>query len=251
MTSSASSLTPGARTLLVVCDFDDSAAECNAAQLLLDEFAGPEAESVQKSYRDGDITFREYQEEMFNTVKAPVEHLRAYAGDNVNLRPGFKEAVKAARDRGGEFMIASAGIDFYIQPVLEANGLGDVPILSVAGAPGEPNGAMMTFRYDYPSDRELCRDWAVCKCEPIEKAQASGEKVIFIGDGLRSDSCAAEKADTVFARSRLLQHCKDNDIEAIEFEDFHLIARYIFELELGLQNPEVQATSRAQMKAAE
>ena len=251
MTISSGSLDHAARTLLVVCDFDDSAAECNAAQLLLAEFAGPEANAVQQSYRDGDITFRDYQEEMFNTVVAPVEHLRAYAADNFKLRPGFREAVEATRDRGGEFMIASAGIDFYIEPVLAANGLGDVPILSVAGAPTSPDGAMMTFRYDYPSDREFCRDWAVCKCEPIEKAQASGQKVIFIGDGLRSDSCAAEKADTVFARSRLLQHCKDNDIEAIEFEDFHSIARYISELELGLQNPEAQASNTAQMKAAE
>jgi 2-hydroxy-3-keto-5-methylthiopentenyl-1-phosphate phosphatase len=238
----------GGRTLLVVCDFDDTAADCNAAQLLLAEYAGPGAEAVQGAYRDGNLPFRDYQEEMFKTVVAPVDQLRSYARDNVSLRSGFADAVRATREQGGEFLVASAGIDFYIEPVLAANGLGDVPVLSVTGTPNAPDGAMMTFRYDYPSDREFCRDWAVCKCEPIEKAQVAGELVIFIGDGLRSDTCAAEKADTVFARSRLLEHCTKNGIEAIEFEDFHPIADHISNLKLG---PDGQITSSATMKAAE
>ncbi|MBT3941358.1 MAG: MtnX-like HAD-IB family phosphatase [Chloroflexi bacterium] len=233
------------RKLLVVCDFDDSAAECNAAQLLLAQFAGPEAESVQEAYRSGSLPFREYQEQMFNTVTAPVEQLSEYAADNVRLRSGFAEAVKAARSKGGEFMIASAGVDFYIEPVLAAYELSDVPVLAVTGAPVSPDGATMSFRYDYPSDREFCRDWAICKCQPIEKAMSAGEHVIFIGDGLRSDSCAAEKVDTVFARSRLLEYCNINDIEAIGFEDFHSIAAHISNLDLGGPNPPGNSTPTA------
>ncbi len=234
------------RTLLVVCDFDDTAADCNAAQRLVAEFAGPEAPAINQEYRDGALTFRDYQEKVISTITAPVEQLRSWAGDNVNLRSGFSEAVKATREQGGQFMIASAGIDFYIEPVLTANGLDDVPVLSVTGAPTAPDGSTTSFRYDYPSDREYCRDWAVCKCEPIEKAHAAGQKVIFIGDGLRSDSCAAEKADTVFARSRLLEHCKTNGIEAIEFEDFHSIARHISKLGLSPnQNPSNSAPPKA------
>lgn len=245
------------RKLLVVCDFDDSAADCNAAQLLLTQFAGPEAESVQASYRSGSLPFREYQEEMFKTVIASVDELSTYARDNVNLRPGFAEAVEATRAAGGEFIVASAGIDFYIEPVLEAHGLADVPVLSVTGAPTSTDGATMSFRYDYPSDREFCRDWAVCKCQPIERANSSGEHVIFIGDGLRSDSCAAEKADTVFARTRLLEYCNDNDIEAIEFKDFHSIAAHISGLDFGepnslnSTNPTARINNPTRMKASE
>ena len=216
----------------MLCDFDDSAADCNAAQLLLAEFGGPGADAVQQAYRGGSLTFRDYQEKMFNTVAAPVETLKAFARDNVTLRPGLSEAIAATRKRGGEFVIASAGIDFYIEPVLAANGLADVPVLSVTGAPDTANGATMTFNYDYPPAQEHCRDWAVCKCEPMEIARTRGDHVIFIGDGLRSDACAAEKADTVFARSRLLAHCIAEGIEAIEFDDFHSIARHISDLEL-------------------
>ena len=237
----------GTRTFLVVCDFDDSAAECNVAQLLLAEFAGPAATAVQRAYRDGKLAFRDYQEKMFNTVAAPVEDLMAYAREHVTLRPGLHDAITATRERGGAFVIASAGMDFYVKPVLAANGLGDVPVLSVTGAPATAGGATMTFRYDYPAGQERCRDWAVCKCDPIEKARSRDEHVIFIGDGLRSDACAAEKADTVFARSRLLEHCKDNGIEAIEFDDFHPIARHISGLDLGRKGPGDRVTNAESM----
>lgn len=230
---------PTTGALLVICDFDDTAAECNAAQLLLAKFAGPGSDAVQRAYREGKLPFRDYQEKMFNTVAAPLEELTAYARENVRLRPGLQDAISATRERSGEFLIASAGIDFYIAPVLEAAGLGDVRILSVTGAPTGAGGATMTFRYDYPSNREYCRDWAVCKCEPLEKARAAGGQVIFIGDGLRSDACAAEKADTVFARSRLLEHCMENGIEAIKFDDFHIIARHISELDSGPKTPPI------------
>lgn len=236
------------RTLLVVCDFDDTAADCNAAQRLIAEFAGPEAAAINQEYRRGALTFRDYQEKVISTIAAPVEQLRTWAGDNVKLRSGFSDAVNATREQGGQFMIASAGLDFYIEPVLAANDLADVPVLSVTGAPTAPDGSTTSFRYDYPSDREFCRDWAVCKCEPIEKAHAAGQKVIFIGDGLRSDSCAAEKADTVFARSRLLEHCNNSGIEAIEFEDFHSIADHISELRL---RPDQIPCHSAPTKAAE
>lgn len=236
------------RTLLVVCDFDDTAADCNAAQLMIAEFAGPDTAAINQQYRDGDLTFRDYQEKVISTIVAPVDQLSSWAGDNVTLRSGFSEAVNATREQAGEFMIASAGIDFYIEPVLAANGLGDVPVLAVTGASTAADGSTTSFRYDYPSDREYCRDWAVCKCEPIEKAHAAGQKVIFIGDGLRSDSCAAEKADTVFARSRLLEHCRNNGIEAIEFEDFHSIANHISKLGL---NPDQNSSNSAPTKAAE
>ena len=67
--------------------------------------------------------------------------------------------------------------------------------------------------------------------------------MIVSGDGVRADACAAEKADTVFARSRRLEHCKDIGVEAIEFDDFHPIARHISGLDLGRKGPGDRVTN--------
>mgnify|MGYP006093919939 FL=1 len=81
-------------TLLVVCDFDDTAADCNAAQRLIAEFAGPDAAAINQEYRDGALTFRDYQEKIMSTITAPVDQLKSWASDNVNLRCGFLQAVE-------------------------------------------------------------------------------------------------------------------------------------------------------------
>ena len=89
---------PETHTLLVVSDFDNTAAECNVAQLLISIFAGTEAAAVEQAYHRGDLTFRDYQEKMYGTIVAPVADLMAYAGENVSLRPGLQDAVAATRE---------------------------------------------------------------------------------------------------------------------------------------------------------
>jgi 2-hydroxy-3-keto-5-methylthiopentenyl-1-phosphate phosphatase len=61
----------------------------------------------------------------------------------------------------------------------------------------------------------------------MREALATREEVVFVGDGLRSDSCAAGIATTVFARSKLLDYCRKNGIPASPFEDFVPVAEYI------------------------
>ena len=95
----------------------------------------------------------------------------------------------------------------------------------------EPNGKP-PFRYDYPSYLKSCKgDWVTCKCEVIHrlKNDHGGSEVIFVGDGLLSDTCAAANAaDTVFATGKLLRYCEKNKIPATEFgDDFGPLLRYV------------------------
>ncbi len=216
----------------VVCDFDETAAECNVARLLLREFAGPAVQQHRAAHSAGRITFREYQERAFDTVTASVDEMQAYVLEHAGLRPGLHQAVDATRAAGGTFTIASAGLDIYIQPLLNASGLGDVPVKAVTAIP-KGAGSTPPFRYDYPAGRDYCRGWAVCKCLPLEEGRASGRHTVFVGDGPRSDECAAAQADTVFARGRLLDYCRRAGIAAHSFNDFFAIARYVSRLRPG------------------
>ena len=53
------------------------------------------------------------------------------------------------------------------------------------------------------------------------------EEVIFVGDGRMADTCAAQTADTVFARSRLLAYCESEGIEATGFDGLESVAEYV------------------------
>ena len=167
-----------------------------------------------------------YQEEAFNAVDATIAEMAEYVKQNAALRPGFRELTDACSEYGHDLKIVSAGVDFYIQPLLDANGLGRVPIVSVAArercAPEGP------FRYDCPRSRDDCDPaWGVCKCAALDDAQAAGMQTVFVGDGPRGDACAAARADFVFARGRLLRYCRQNDIHATPFETFGPVVEFV------------------------
>ena len=212
--------------MLIVCDFDESAAGHNAARAVLDRFDAAEIDALRARYESGELSFREYQEQVFRATGAGVEELSAAAIEVVTLRPGFVDAVMAAQEAGARLVVASAGLHIYIRPVLTLNGLEEIPVVAVSVTADPATGRII--QYDYPEAESWCQsDWAVCKCRPMREALATGEEVVFVGDGLRSDSCAAGIATTVFARSRLLDYCHQNGIPAMPYEDFMPVADYI------------------------
>ncbi len=208
-------------------DFDETAATANVARLLLDRFTNAGVMEVERAHRDGDkTTFREYQEQAFNAVDASVAEMAEYVKQNASLRPGFRELVDACSTSGHDLKVVSAGLDFYIQALLDSNDLGHIPIVAVSahvkGAPGGP------FRYDYPRSRADCDPaWGVCKCAALDDARAAGMQTVFVGDGPRGDACAAARADFVFARGRLLRYCRRNRIPATPFEHFGPVVEFV------------------------
>ena len=212
--------------LSISCDFDETAATANVARLLLDRFSNAKVKEVESAHRRGETTFRDYQEQAFNAVDATVAEMAEYVKRNATLRPGFRELANACSASGHDLKVVSAGLDFYIQALLDAGGLGQIPIVGVAvrqqNAPDGP------FRYDYPVSRADCDPaWGVCKCAAIDEARAAGMQTVFVGDGPRGDACAAAEADYVFARGRLLKYCRENDISAVPFELLHPVVDFV------------------------
>ena len=208
-------------------DFDDTAATSNVARLLLDRFINTGAEELETALRRrAETTFRDYQEQAFNAVDASIAEMAEYVKQHASLRPGFRELADVCSESGHELKVVSAGLDFYIQALLDPNNLGHIPIVGVEvselDAPGRP------FRYDYPRSRADCDPaWGVCKCAALDDARAAGMQTVFVGDGPRGDACAAARADFVFARGRLLRHCLKNQIPVTPFEHFGPVVEFV------------------------
>jgi 2-hydroxy-3-keto-5-methylthiopentenyl-1-phosphate phosphatase len=219
----------------VFADFDDTLTMVNVAQHLLRRFA-PEALAKNSAlFRNGEITFREYQERAFDAVTVPVTEMQAIVADEISLRDGAVELVDAVAEVNGTFTVASAGLRLYIEPVLQRHGLGHVEIVCGTAIRNETSDGPISesFRYDYPfvndsrSKVESCEgDWATCKCKALEQA-GQGVTTIFVGDGSTSDACVAPKADHVFARDRLLDICNAEGINATPFENLHTVSDFV------------------------
>ena len=93
--------------MIILCDFDDTAAVQNVGQMLLERFQ-PDVSlpgvvhwrEVSKRRADGEISLAEYQEIAFRQMIATVEEQTDYVRSNAQLRPGFAELAAYCAKNG-------------------------------------------------------------------------------------------------------------------------------------------------------
>jgi 2,3-diketo-5-methylthio-1-phosphopentane phosphatase len=200
-------------------DFDETASEHNVAELLLGCFAQDGWKELQADFRAGAISLRTYQEEAYRKVPTSIEELASYAATHARLRAGFAELAEACRSSRTPITVVSGGLDFYVRAVLTRNNLSWLPFTS---AVVQQNADGLQF--GYPHTTESCWQTCNCKCQQVRRFQAQGYKVVYAGDG-RNDACPASKAQYVFARKRLLEHCAQEGLPHEPLEDFHQVLR--------------------------
>lgn len=209
------------RPLAVLCDFDDTIALQNVAQLLLDRFGHSKWQELRKQLRSGAINFRQYQERSFDAVTATREEMEKHAETEAIVRDGFHEFWQYCQNSGIPVAIASLGLDFYIQTILDREAIGPVPTYAV-----HTSFTPERIGYRYPHTWDGCTKWGTCKCVAIWAYRKAGYDIAYVGDGT-SDFCPASKADMVFARSHLVEKCASERVPCHEFDDFHQVLAHV------------------------
>ena len=200
--------------LAVLTDFDDTAAAQNVAEMLLTQFGDPGWKDVRQRFRDGQINLKEYQEITFRNIRADRATMRSYVKEHANLRPYFLELWGFCQANDIPMAVVSQGLDFYIEAVLEREGVSQVPVYAVDT---EFDGGKISYHYNhvYPGKESQGNS----KGFVVESFQEKGCYVFFAGDG-RSDLEAARKADVTFAHRTLAKFCDEESIPYRPFEDF-------------------------------
>ena len=211
-----------------LCDFDGTVAPSDIGRALVERFSPGGAglgRELLSDWRAGKLGHRELTLAQCATMRASRTQALEFSR-GFGLDPHFAGFARAALAGGDRVLIVSEGFDFYIQDQLARAGLSDLPWAANAvrfdgdrlipsfphgAAPGEPGSG--------------CGRCGNCKGQHVRRAQAAGDHVVLVGDGL-SDRCAAEIADTVLARAGLLAWCRAHGIAAMPFEDFAGVAAF-------------------------
>lgn len=200
----------------VVCDFDGTATTEDIGDQVSIRFAGrAHWQEAEDAYARGEFGFGELLSRIFAPVTATPEEIAAFALERAVWRDGFPEFVEACRSAGWPFLVVSAGLDVYIEPVL-ARLPGTLRAhleLRSNLARCSPRGLRVAFRGDGALDCGRC---GFCKAEVVRELQGRGHRVLFVGDG-GGDRCGARAADRVFARRSLARWCR---AEGLPFEPF-------------------------------
>jgi 2-hydroxy-3-keto-5-methylthiopentenyl-1-phosphate phosphatase len=198
----------------VLSDFDDTAAEQNVAEMLLKRFGDPTWQQVRDRFRAGQLTLKEYQEITFRNIQADRTTMQSYVKQHANLRPHFKDLWAYCSANGIPMAVVSLGLDFYIEALLEKEGLRQVPVHSV-NTRFTPRG----ITYEYPYSRPGQDRQGNSKGLVADGYRQKGHFVFYVGDGL-SDLEAAPKADVLFAHRTLAEECRQRGIPFRPFHDF-------------------------------
>lgn len=196
----------------IICDFDGTIARFDVTDAVLERFADPAWEVVEREWLDGKISARECMERQIRMINAQPPLLDAFLA-TVPLTNGFAEFAQYCATCGLDILIVSDGMDYAIKRILSINGLGDIPVI----ANRLRSSGRLGFRLDFPYGAPGCTS-GVCKCNV---AKAGGGRILLIGDG-HSDACLAGKASFVLAKKdKFLHHyCVENGIKHATYSDF-------------------------------
>jgi 2-hydroxy-3-keto-5-methylthiopentenyl-1-phosphate phosphatase len=204
------------RTLVV--DFDGTVTEQDLLDTIASRFGDPVVyQEVDDGLDEGRMPLREVITREFEPVRKPLDEVVEWELETVRIRPGFRELVELARERGWRFVIVSSGFHELIEPILQQEGV--AVELHANRVDPRPEGWRVLWQYEDSCD--TCGE--SCKRSIVQEF-AGDDEIVYVGDGY-SDRCAAEASDRVFATKGLARYLDERGIPYEPFDDFHDVAR--------------------------
>jgi 2,3-diketo-5-methylthio-1-phosphopentane phosphatase len=197
----------------ILCDFDGTISVEDVIDSLLDRFGRPGWETLEQEWRAGVIGSRECMSGQIALLDMSRDELDAHLS-SLWIDHGFPAFVARARALGTPIRVVSDGLDMAIHSILGRYGLDDLPLAANRLSQLAPR----QWALNSPFQADGCRS-GTCKCACVAQARQGGAKTLLIGDGA-SDFCAADRVDFVFAKHRLIEHCRAAGIPYVPIASF-------------------------------
>ena len=197
----------------ILCDFDGTIAVEDVIDSLLDRFGRPGWEILERDWRAGVIGSAVCMAGQVALLDMSRPELDRHL-DGLHIDHGFAAFVKTTIDYGIPMEIVSDGLDQAIHAILASHGIDSLPTVANHLNQVDARSWNLTSPYSVAG----CRS-GTCKCARVDVAKARGGKTLLIGDGA-SDFCAADRVDFVFAKNRLIEHCRAAGIPYVPIASF-------------------------------
>jgi 2,3-diketo-5-methylthio-1-phosphopentane phosphatase len=198
-------LIPSSAPWTILCDFDGTIAVEDVIDSMLVRFGRPGWEALEDDWRAGRIGSRDCMQGQVSLLDVSRDELDAHL-DTLGIDHGFAAFVELAHDCRVGRRIVSDGLDYAIARILGRYGLDHLPVSANRLQPAGPR----QWTLQSPSSSAGCGA-GTCKCAVASHAAMAPARTLLIGDGA-SDFCAADRVDFVFAKHRLIEHCRSAGI---------------------------------------
>lgn len=211
----------------VYCDFDGTITQGDTIDVLLEALGDPRWREIEARWERGEIGSRECMALQVPLLRGGWKAIEKVLS-GVKVDPTFAEFATWCRQSGVPLRIVSDGIDRVIHHLLAREGVRVDYVW--ANHLNESADGQLSLSFPYAPTVAGCSS-GLCKCKILDAGTRKTVKVV-IGDG-RSDFCWSTECDILFAKAKLLQHCKKNNISCVPFDNFKAV-RVALEKEVGL-----------------
>lgn len=206
---------------IFICDFDGTITKKDTINDFLERFADKKWLEVEDDWVAGRVPTCEAMRLQFGMIKNMSRETFDKFFDTVEIDEYFEKFYELCKEKGYKVVIVSDGFEYFIRRVLDKYGISGIDVYSNHFEFNDGN-----FIMEFPHKNENCKRGAgTCKCSFIAKFRELYNKIIYIGDGA-SDFCPASKADFLFAKKKLLEYCKENNIPYVKYSDFNEVINH-------------------------
>jgi HAD superfamily phosphoserine phosphatase-like hydrolase len=194
----------------VVLDFDGAICPTDVTEAILRTFADPSWWDIEREMRAGTTGLRDALVRQAALLSGTPDEWLAFAIDSFALEATFAPFVRWARGRGLALAIASDGLGFYIEPMLQAAGIEDVRVHS---------NRLDGRRVGFPEGHPVCVGCGTCKMNVVLGCRRQVGPTAFVGEGF-SDRYGAYYADLTFAKHHLAELCDEESIAYVPWTNY-------------------------------
>ncbi len=216
-----------------VVDFDGTITTRDITTELGLFFGGSEFIKIDQSYQAKEIPIKLWLQAEAALLPVDLKILKEKALEWAEIRPGFVEFLEVAEERNNPVIVASDGLGFYIEPILERFGvLEKINMIYRNDTLINQEGRL---EISNPHAHPICIVCGNCKAKIVVQQKTAGRPVVYIGDG-SNDRFGASWADLIFARDELAENCHRYNLSYSPWDTFYDI--------INLKEPELHDSAK-------
>ena len=207
----------------ILCDFDGTISKKDAIYYFFKTYCTDEWQEVERLWVEKKIDSKECLKREFELVPNLNPALIDNYIETIEIDETFKGFYEFCIENNIDIFIASDGINYFIEKILENHGIKGIKIFS-----NHAEFVNGKYIFSYPNESKNCvNNLGTCKCEVLNNMKKVYEKIVYVGDGI-SDYCVAGKADILYAKASLADYCKQNGIKYTGYNSFADIKNNLF-----------------------
>lgn len=203
------------KEFIFISDFDGTMSERDFYHIIMDKYLGDRGRELYASWKADEMLDVEFLSTVFTSMNRTEEEIDE---DILSIKldeyiSTFIEQIKVA---GGDFLILSAGSNYYIERLLAFQGIHGIEIISNDGK-YENKGITLI-----PPDKQhpfYSQRYGIDKAQVVQSLKQKYKKVYYAGDS-GPDVNAALLADVAFAKGQLITLLQEKEVEYVPFEYF-------------------------------